>query len=76
MHLSIIRRVEDEALNRSRVECVVVGPMTLQQEQPIVQREIEQQISALLRKESFSIVGTEVDTGKQIIQHTASCACM
>ena len=63
----IIRRLEDEALNRSRVECIVVGPMSSQQEQPIVQRQIEQQISSLLLSESFSIVGTEVDTGKQII---------
>ena len=48
------------------MECVVVGPMTSQQELPTVQRAIEQEISALLLKESFSIVGTEVDTGKQI----------
>ena len=44
-----------------------MGPMSSQQEQPIVQREIEQQISSLLLSESFSIVGTEVDTGRQII---------
>ena len=44
-----------------------MGPMSSQQEQPIVQRQIEQQISSLLLSESFSIVGTEVDTGKQII---------
>ena len=63
--LLLLRRVEDELLNRSRVECTIVGPVSSQQQPVVSIRQFEQQISALLVSENFGISGTEVDTGKQ-----------
>ena len=62
--LLLLRRVEDELLNRSRVECTIVGPVSSQQQPVVSIRQFEQQISALLVSENFGISGTEVDTGK------------